>query len=61
MNALNGAPGLYSARYAGTHGDHAANKARLLRELAGIADGSAVLISCACLCCFVMPMIRRHW
>ena len=26
VNALNGAPGLYSARYAGSHGDHAGNK-----------------------------------
>jgi XTP/dITP diphosphohydrolase len=35
---LHGAPGLYSARYAGTHGDNAANNARLLRELAGVPD-----------------------
>ena len=33
---LRGAPGLYSARYAGTHGDNAANNARLLRELNGV-------------------------
>jgi XTP/dITP diphosphohydrolase len=32
--ALNGRPGVYSARYAGTHGDDAANNARLLAELA---------------------------
>lgn len=30
---LRGAPGLYSARYAGTHGDSAANNAKLLRDL----------------------------
>lgn len=36
VNALNGAPGLYAARYAGTHGDSAANNAKLLRELAGM-------------------------
>jgi len=35
VDALRGAPGLYSARYAGIHGDHAANNARLLRELDG--------------------------
>lgn len=35
---LGGAPGLYSARYAGTHGDNAANNARLLRELDGVPD-----------------------
>ena len=30
---LRGAPGLYSARYSGVHGDNAANNSRLLREL----------------------------
>ena len=33
---LDGAPGLYSARYAGTHGDAAANRAKLLRALEGV-------------------------
>ena len=32
--ALNGRPGVYSARYAGTQGDDAANNKRLLAELA---------------------------
>jgi len=36
VDALEGAPGLYAARYAGTHGDSAANNAKLLRELAGL-------------------------
>ncbi|WP_448098918.1 RdgB/HAM1 family non-canonical purine NTP pyrophosphatase [Luteibacter yeojuensis] len=36
VDALNGAPGLYAARYAGTHGDSAANNAKLLRELEGV-------------------------
>jgi|SRR5699024_2933728 len=36
--AIGGAPGLYSARYAGTHGDHAANNTKLLRELDGVSD-----------------------
>jgi XTP/dITP diphosphohydrolase len=35
---LAGAPGLCSARYAGSHGDNAANNAKLLRELDGVAD-----------------------
>ena len=39
VDALHGAPGLYSARYAGTHGDSEANIDRLLRELDGVADG----------------------
>lgn len=33
---LHGAPGLYSARYSGGHGDAEANNARLLRELDGV-------------------------
>jgi XTP/dITP diphosphohydrolase len=33
---LDGAPGLYSARYAGSHGDAAANRAKLLRALEGV-------------------------
>ena len=33
VEALNGAPGVFSARYAGTHGDAEANMAKLLREL----------------------------
>jgi XTP/dITP diphosphohydrolase len=36
--ALNGRPGVYSARYAGKHGDDAANNARLLAELNPLPD-----------------------
>jgi XTP/dITP diphosphohydrolase len=36
--ALNGRPGIYSARYAGKHGDDAANNARLLAELGPLPD-----------------------
>jgi len=36
---LRGAPGLYSARYSGAHGDNAANNARLLREMDGVPIG----------------------
>jgi len=35
---LGGAPGLYSARYAGMHGDNAANNTKLLRALDGVPD-----------------------
>jgi XTP/dITP diphosphohydrolase len=35
---LGGRPGVYSARYAGKHGDDAANNARLLAELAPLPD-----------------------
>jgi XTP/dITP diphosphohydrolase len=36
--ALNGRPGVYSARYAGTHGDDEANNNRLLAELARLGN-----------------------
>lgn len=35
---LGGAPGVHSARYAGVHGDDAANNAKLLAALAGVND-----------------------
>ncbi len=38
VDALNGEPGVYSARYAGVHGDDAANNAKLLEKLDGVAD-----------------------
>ncbi len=38
VDALRGAPGLYSARYSGVHGDSEANIDKLLRELAGTGD-----------------------
>ncbi len=38
VDALAGAPGLYSARYAGRHGDDAANNARLLADLGGLPE-----------------------
>ena len=38
VDALGGAPGLLSARYAGNHGDSAANNAKLLNALKGVPD-----------------------
>ena len=38
VDALHGAPGLYSARYAGTHGNSEANIDKLLGELDGADD-----------------------
>ncbi len=38
VDALDGAPGLYSARYAGGHGDADRNIERLLHELAAVPD-----------------------
>ena len=37
VDALNGAPGIFSARFAGSHGDDQANNEKLLAELASVA------------------------
>jgi XTP/dITP diphosphohydrolase len=41
VDALGGAPGVVSARYAGEPADDAANRRKLLAELDGVADRSA--------------------
>ncbi len=41
VDALNGAPGVYSARYAGEEHDDAKNRALLLKNLLGASDRSA--------------------
>ena len=51
VDALGGAPGIYSARFAGGHGDDAANNALLLEKLAGVPTEKrtaryAVAIAC---------------
>lgn len=35
VDSLNGAPGVYSARYAGVHGDDKANRDKLIKDLQG--------------------------
>jgi XTP/dITP diphosphohydrolase len=41
VDALNGEPGIYSARYAGGHGDHPANIKKILEKLSGIENRKA--------------------
>ena len=52
VNALNGAPGIFSARYAGTHGDDLANLNKVLRDMAQVLDRSA---SFHCAAAFAKP------
>ncbi len=41
VDVLDGRPGIYSARYAGVHGDDKANNAKILNELKGVSDRRA--------------------
>lgn len=52
VDALGGAPGVHSARYAGAGGDAAANTALLLRELAGV-EGEHRTARFVCVLCLV--------
>lgn len=44
VDALNGAPGVFSARYAGEHGDDKANNQLLLKNLNDITDRKAQFV-----------------
>lgn len=52
VEALDGAPGIYSARYAGEHGDDEANNQKLLQEMQGIGYRNAAYI---CAMAMVFP------
>jgi len=53
VDALNDAPGVYSARYAGKHGDDDANMSKLLEELQDIpVNRRAARFICAICCVF---------
>lgn len=47
VDALGGAPGVRSARYAGRHGDDEANLRKVLAEMDGVADRSASFVCAA--------------
>ena len=51
VEALFGAPGVYSARYCGVHGRDGANNEKLLAELAAVPEGArgAKFVSAVCL------------
>lgn len=50
VTALGGAPGVYSARFAGKHGDDEANNRLLLEKLKGCEDRSAQFVCVLALC-----------
>ena len=52
VEALGGAPGVYSARYCGRHGDDEANNVKLLAELEDLEPDkrSACFVSAVCFC-----------
>ena len=52
VNALGGAPGIFSARFAGHHGDDAANNRLLVEKLRGAQDRGAYY---ECAVCLVYP------
>ena len=52
VNALNGDPGIFSARYAGTHGDDLANLNKVLKNMEGVLDRSAAF---HCAAAFAKP------
>ena len=56
VEALNGAPGVHSARYAGEHGDDAANSAKLLTEMDRRASRKAGRGLCLC---YALPSAGR--
>lgn len=48
VEALGGEPGVYSARYCGTHGNDAANNQKLLEKMEGVKDRRAKFVSAVC-------------
>lgn len=59
VDVLDGAPGIYSARYAGVHGDDQANNAKLLRDLENVPEEKrSAHFTCAA--ALVLPDGREH-
>ena len=62
VDALNGAPGIYSARYAGEEGNDDKNNEKLLRELQGIAEGKrSARFVCALALCAPKSRGMKEW
>lgn len=64
VDALNGMPGVLSARWSGVHGDDAANTALLLGQLADVPDerrGAAFVSACALVSSSGSTVVRGEW
>jgi XTP/dITP diphosphohydrolase len=64
VDALNGMPGVLSARWAGAHGDDAANTALVLAQLADVPDerrGGAFVSACALVSASGETVVRGTW
>jgi len=64
VDALNGMPGVLSARWAGRHGDDAANLTLLLGQLADVPDerrGAAFVSCCALVSSSGAVVVRGEW
>jgi XTP/dITP diphosphohydrolase len=62
--ALNGMPGVLSARWSGNHGDDAGNTALLLAQLRDVPDeqrGAAFVSACAVVCASDEVVVRGEW
>ena len=53
VDALDGAPGIFSARYSGVHGNDKANNEKLLKVMAGVENRKAHFV-CS-ICCVLAP------
>ena len=60
VSALNGAPGLYSARYAGEEGNDAKNREKLLAELAHVAQDQRQAKFVSCIVFYSIQQIHRQ-
>jgi XTP/dITP diphosphohydrolase len=64
VNALNGMPGVLSARWSGVHGEDAANTALLLAQLQDVPDsrrGAAFVSACALVSGSGETVVRGVW
>ena len=60
VDALDGAPGIYSARYAGEHGNDKKNNQKLLADMQGIENRGGAFV-CAIACSFPENMANEDF